>query len=53
MSWVKKSGFRSDRVVLEDGTKVFLVGQLNADYLVLYLHGMLLGDSVKYILIAN
>ncbi|KAE9366753.1 alpha/beta-hydrolase [Stipitochalara longipes BDJ] len=39
LSWVKKTEFRSESLTLRDGTKVFLVGSLKADYVVLYLHG--------------
>lgn len=38
-SWVKNSGFQPASIVIPDGTKVFLVGSLAAEYVVLYLHG--------------
>lgn len=38
-SWVKNSGFQPESLTLPDGTKVFLVGSLTAENIVLYFHG--------------
>lgn len=42
LAWVKRSEFQSEILILKDGeTKVFWVGRPTADYVVLYLHGMI------------
>lgn len=48
MAWVKRSEFQPETLILKDeGTKVVWVGRPTADYVVLYMHGMILSTGSR------